>query len=110
MPRKGATRINTLSRPSPKQAYAQRWNEAKRFSPTILMALDITSDLPQTKDTWRVFINAGVSVLEAYATLANGYPKGGAKVAVSHTTAIQQGMFNPAKLWPNEQGNELFRQ
>lgn len=76
----------------------------------LLMALDNASDLPQTKDTWRVFINAGVSVLEAYATLANGFPKGGAKVAVSHTTAMQQGMFNPAKLWPNEQGNEPFRQ
>jgi uncharacterized protein YdeI (YjbR/CyaY-like superfamily) len=40
--------------------------------------------------------------IRLYASLAYGFNRGGAKVATSHNTMINQGKFDPAKLWPDE--------
>lgn len=76
---------------------------------SVLDRLRSEDDLPTTKEGWRMFIDAGVAVLECYSTLANGFIKGGAKVAIAHSAAFNQGKFDPAKLWQNEVGNDSFR-
>lgn len=76
----------------------------------LLGILDKTpeQDLPQTKDGWRLFVDAGVGVLECYSTLAYGYARGGARVALAHANSFHKGAFDPHKLW-NQEGDS-FRQ
>lgn len=78
---------------------------AERVFADLLSRLDHldVKDLPTTKSEWLTFIDVGVNVLELYATLANGFLKGGAKVSISYSNAIStQGKFDPVKLWTNE--------
>ncbi len=57
-------------------------------------------ELPTSKKDWTLFLDAGVSVLSNYASLANGYVKGGAKLSISYNhSLLVNGKFDPAKLW-----------
>jgi hypothetical protein len=86
---------------------------AERIFLDLLVRLDQLPNserLPATKDDWRIFLDAGVSVLELYATLSRGFLKGGAKVAVAHNLALETtGRFDPPTLWPKEDDKSTFR-
>jgi hypothetical protein len=77
---------------------------AERSFESMLQQLDVTKpeDLPSTRADWMLYVDAGALLLAHYASLAYGFNRGGAKVATSHNTMINQGKFDPAKLWPDE--------
>jgi len=78
---------------------------AERMFADLLLRLDNLDarDLPTSKQEWMIFIDAGATLLDLYATLANGFLKGGAKVAIAYSNTISsQGKFDPTKLWQNE--------
>jgi len=78
---------------------------AERMFCMLLSTLDgIDADaLPTSKPEWMLFIDAGVTVLDLYATLAFGFNKGGGKMAQAYSTAINStGRFDPSKLWPDD--------
>lgn len=82
---------------------------AERMFADLLNKIDQldTHELPATKPEWMIFLDAGVAVLELYATLANGFIKGGAKVSASYEIAITTtGRFDPTKLWQNDSKSE----
>jgi len=82
---------------------------AERMFADLLNKIDQldTHELPATKTEWMIFLDAGVAVLELYATLANGFIKGGAKVSASYEIAITTtGRFDPTKLWQNDSKSE----
>lgn len=78
---------------------------AERVFSELLLRLDNAdaSSLPTTKSDWLVFIDAGATLLDHYATLAMGFQRGGGKVAMQHNLSITtRGVFDPVKLWPSE--------
>lgn len=81
---------------------------AERMFTDLLTRLDLVDpkDLPSSKQEWLIFIDAGVSVLEHYSTLSNGFVRGGGKIAQAYAVAIAQGKFDPSKLWQHE-GNSF---
>jgi hypothetical protein len=59
-----------------------------------------TSELPTSKEGWMPSIHMGLTILEHFATLAYGFKRGGEKISINSTTALNQtGRFDPAKLW-----------
>jgi hypothetical protein len=74
---------------------------SERMFVTLLGQLDQVDqhELPSSKKDWLLFLDAGVSVLSCYATLANGFIHGGAKISASYNRAIVKGKFDPAALW-----------
>lgn len=77
----------------------------ERMFADLLARLDNTDakDLPSTKTEWMLFIDAGMNVLDLYATLGFGFLKGGAKSSIQYSTSIHSsGKFDPSKLWPSE--------
>lgn len=82
---------------------------AERMFLEILEELDQrpSRDFPASKKQWTLAIDIGAELLEHYATLAFGYPKGGAKVSVAHAASFALGKFDPAKLW--ETAEKSFR-
>ena len=93
------------------QAVRSQLERCERAFVFMLNSLDrINQDeLPSTRTDWIVFIEAGVAVLECYATLAFGFNRGGAKVIAQHNTLINKGIFDPERLWPKETESENFR-
>lgn len=81
---------------------------AERMFISLLQQLDAVDqhELPKSKSDWLLYIDAGVNVLSCYATLANGFVKGGAKISCSYKTAIFAGKWNPGTLW-TEAENEF---
>jgi hypothetical protein len=88
-------------------------DRAERIFNDLLLRLDQLNSatlLPSAKDEWRVFLDAGVGVLELYATLSKGFMKGGAKVAMAHNIAMETtGRFDPPTLWPKDDDKSAFR-
>jgi len=58
-----------------------------------------SNELPSSKSEWILFLDAGVEVLEHYATLAFGFAKGGGRISTSYAAALGLGKFDPNKLW-----------
>ena len=84
---------------------------AERMFIDILTKIDSlpTSELPTLKSEWIFFLDIGVEVLEHFATLAFGFPKGGAKIAIAHNNNINLGKFDPMKLWNDVATPNAFR-
>ena len=74
---------------------------SERMFVTLLGQLDSLEqhELPPSKNEWMLFLDAGIAVLSCYATLANGFVQGGAKISTSYAKAISKGKFDPAALW-----------
>jgi hypothetical protein len=73
---------------------------AERMFESALSRLDQAANLPTTKSEWLEYIDHGAMVLELYATLANGFKKGGGRVATSYSVHITTlGKYDPTKLW-----------
>ena len=80
---------------------------AERMFVELLTRLDNTdtASLPSSKTEWMLFIDAGVLLLDLYATLAFGFIKGGGKLSTTYATMINSGgKFDPAKLWSTRFG------
>ena len=78
---------------------------AERMFCDLLARLDNVDEdqMPRSKADWMVFMDAGCAVLDLYSTLANGFPKGGAKVASTYSGQITTGgRYDPVKLWQGE--------
>ena len=101
-----------MSFEAPQGVFAQL-DRAERMFNDLLLRLDQLNSatlLPSSKDEWRVFLDAGVGVLELYATLSKGFMKGGAKVAMAHNIAMETtGRFDPPTLWPKDDDKNAFR-
>lgn len=94
---------------SNQQGIRAQIERAERALADLLGKLDETaaSDLPTTKKDWMIFIDASVTVLEHYATLANGYQHGGGKLSHNYSIAITTtGKYDPTKLWAGTSSKE----
>lgn len=94
---------------------AQMERSERMFS-DLLLRLDQldTKDLPNSKQEWMMFLDAGVAVLELYSTLANGFVRGGGKLSQAYSKAITStGRFDPSALFSfdskHEQSKDSFR-
>lgn len=91
------------------RASAPSFERTERVFAELLKALDSAEerDLPTTKAEWLTFIDIGISVMSIYATHANGYPKGGARVSTSYPQVLYTyAKIDPVRLW---QTDESFR-
>ncbi len=87
-------------------------DRAERMFVELLNKIDNTdtASLPSSKSEWMLFIDAGVLLLDLYATLAFGFIKGGAKLSNNYANMINTGgKFDPAKLWSDMATPNSFR-
>lgn len=87
-------------------------DRAERMFVELLSKLDNadTASLPSSKSEWMLFLDAGVLLLDLYATLAFGFIKGGAKLSNNYANMINSGgKFDPAKLWSEVSNPNSFR-
>lgn len=89
---------------------------SERMFADLLLRLDMldTKDLPNSKQEWMMFLDAGVAVLELYSTLANGFVRGGGKLSQAYSKAISStGRFDPSALFSfdskHDQSKDSFR-
>lgn len=108
--RSDGKKVNSNNMPDTSAAVRNDLQRNEIVFKALLQCLDNATDedqLPKKKQDWAPYIAAGVTVMANFATIAFGYPKGGAKVtsASSQQTALNK--FHPAQLWP---GSPSFRE
>ena len=73
----------------------------------LLKVLDNTevANLPTSKADWLLFIDAGITVMANYSTLANAYAKGGARLSTQYQAMLwSNSKIDFVKLWQPESG------
>lgn len=80
---------------------------AERIFADLLKVLDNTevANLPTSKADWLLFIDAGITVMANYSTLANAYAKGGARLSTQYQAMLwSNSKIDFVKLWQPESG------
>lgn len=88
--------------PAMAEGVRNQLERCERMFADLLAQLDQLDQpqMPSNKEAWLIYLDAGVAVLECYATLAKGFVKGGASVIKSYSNSIfTMGKFDPSKLW-----------